>query len=161
VTNAFARVENPWSGSSKGYPAWSRGRGNRKRAHVSENDRDGLILNPGDWRVLDETRRVLATPDGTDALSDVKLKHAALTRRFDDTPYNLASRPLPSPLIAPLGTTGFLPSSPADSPGAVPRPRQARDRDSGCRGYSVQYDERIAFFETRPKTAWHIFVRYR
>lgn len=70
------------------------GRKRNSRALARERPRVGLILNPSDWRVLDETRRVLATPDGTDALSDVKLKHAALTRRFDDTPYNLTLPPV-------------------------------------------------------------------
>lgn len=116
--------------------AWSRGRGNRKSAHTSENDRGGLILNPGDWRVLDETRRVLATPDGTDALSDVKLKHAALTRRFDDTPYN---RALPShhhrvaPLAQPVSYHCLPWILPSRRRIAAPRPRQARDRDRGSR----------------------------
>jgi len=96
------------------------GGGETERALTLARTGGGLILNPGVWRVLDETRRVLATPDGTDALSDVKLKHAALTRRFDDTPYNLASRS-PAPSRRPLGTTGFLPLPPADSL-VVPRP---------------------------------------
>lgn len=47
----------------------------------------GLILNPSDWREPNETRSGFATPDGTDAVSDVKLKHAAETRRrFDNGP---------------------------------------------------------------------------
>lgn len=150
-------MENPSSGSSKGYPAWSRERGNRKNAHASENDRGGLILNPGDWRVLDETRRVLATPDGTDALSDVKLKHAALTRRFDDTPYNLASHPLSS-LVAPLAQ----PVSYLCLPRILLVVFHGRVKhviaiaDPADRGYSAQYDGGRAFFETRPKAAWHI-----
>jgi len=137
------------------YPAWSRGeRKQKESAHASENDRGGLILNPGDWRVLDETRRILATPDGTDALSDVKLKHAALTRRFDDTPYNLASCPFPFALLAQpvsyLCLSRILPS---------PRPRQARDRDSGSHRQRLFRTIRrtYSFFETWPKAH---FTRY-
>lgn len=127
-------MENP---SSKGYPGVgipsSKGRGNRKSAHARENDRGGFILNPGDWRVLDETRRILATPDGTDALSDVKLKHAALTRRFDDTPYNLASCCPASSLIALLAQPVSYLCLPRILPSLHHEPRQARDRDSGSR----------------------------
>lgn len=56
----FARVENPLLGSSKGAHGGKQGEGGRERqkelALARENDRGGLILNPGDWRVVDETR---------------------------------------------------------------------------------------------------------
>lgn len=162
-------MENPTVGIFEGIsPHAARGeeteREREKResacARTSENDRGGLILNPSDWRVLDETRRILATPDGTDALSDVKLKHAALTRRFDDTPYNLASCLLP-PSSRPLGTTGFLPLPLANSPVAVPRSRQARDRDSESRKLrlfrTIRQTNSFFFFES----SMAHFTRYR
>lgn len=79
-----------------------------------------------------DERRVLATPDGTDALSDVKLKHAALTRRFDDTPYNLTSYslapslcPILSSLAQSLVSYLFLPSRDSLLSPLVSRLRQA------------------------------------
>lgn len=149
-------MENPSVGIFEGISPRAAGGEETERvsARASENDRGGLILNPSDWRILDETRRILATPDGTDALSDVKLKHAALTRRFDDTPYNLASCPLP-PSSRPLGTTGFL-----CLPRILPSLYHGRVKhviaiaDPASRGYSAQYDRRIAFFFL--KAPWHI-----
>lgn len=124
----------------------------RERARTSEKDRGGLILNPGDWRVLDETRRVLATPDGTDALSDVKLKHAALTRRFDDTPYNLTLSSL-----SPRVHNQFPITTSRDSPVTIPRPRQALIAIADLFvPHAAQYDGHITFFWKHDRKPWHV-----
>lgn len=148
LTHQVARMENQSLRSSKG--KYRGGRGNRKNRALARTI--GWFDIKSRWLACPgrDERRVLATPDGTDALSDVKLKHAALTRRFDDTPYNLTSHSL-APSLYPssrsLHRASFLSLFP---PIAISRSSSDRDSGSGLfrigTAISSYYDGCIDFF---------------